>query len=129
MPSQGSEAWEAFPEEAGRSTQAHGGCTGSRGPSAAALLTLQFSLVFTERPRASNSFFRKQMSGSFIFPFCAASTRSWVTLQGATPAGTDNKPLLHWALSVTHSATPMAPCGPCLSDTGCSLEDTTAQEG
>lgn len=39
-------------------------------PSAAAVLTHKhFTPVFTERPKASNSSIRKQMSVSFIFPF------------------------------------------------------------
>lgn len=66
----GSEIREAFPEEAGmQHTGSNGGWTGGKGPSASALLILHFSLVFTERLGTSNSFFRKQMSGSFIFPF------------------------------------------------------------
>ena len=50
--------------------QAGGGKVEGAGPSAATLLTHgHFSPVFTERPRASNSSVRKQMSGSFVFPF------------------------------------------------------------
>lgn len=55
---------------------------GSGARSATALLThLHFCLVFTERPRASNSSIRKQMfpeTSSYIFPLPVVSALSWL---------------------------------------------------